>query len=74
MKYCKKCGVLYSDLLDACPKCGSMPGSAEEPDDSAPEAPKSTVRRQWIALVIGIPALILILYAAGYMLKSGSLR
>ena len=74
MKFCKKCGVLYSDLLDACPKCGSMPGSEEEQENSAPEAPKSTVRKQWIALVIGIPSLILLLYFAGYLLKSGSIR
>ena len=74
MKYCKKCGVLYSSLLDACPKCGAMPGSAEESESTAPEAPKATVRRQWIALIIGIPALILILYLAGYLLKSGAVR
>ncbi len=74
MKYCKKCGVLYSDLLDACPKCGSMPGSVNDSEVSSPEAPKSSVRRQWVALIIGIPSLILILYFAGYLLKSGSLR
>ncbi len=70
MKYCRKCGVLYSDLLDACPKCGSMPGSEDSSNSSAPEAQKSTVRKQWIAIVIGIPALILLLYGAGYFIKS----
>jgi hypothetical protein len=56
MKYCKKCGVLYT--TDVCPKCGVIQPEASEPPDSAP--PK-TVRRQWIALVIAIPAAILLI-------------
>ncbi len=56
MKYCKKCGVLYT--TDVCPKCGVIKPEASEPPDSAP--PK-TVRRQWIALVVAIPAAILLI-------------
>ena len=62
MKYCKKCGVLYSDLLDVCPKCGV---ETEDPNALPPkEAPKSVRVRQWIGIIIGIPALIAVLYAA----------
>lgn len=56
MKYCKKCGVLYA--TDVCPKCG-----IKEPEQS-PIAEKSdphTLKRQWIALLIAIPAAILII-------------
>ena len=54
MKYCKKCGVLYT--TDVCPKCGVI-----APDPSAEEQrPRdpAEVRRNWIALLIGIPAFI----------------
>ncbi len=60
MKYCKKCGVLYSDLLDVCPKCGV---ETEDPNALPPkEAPKSVRVRQWIGIVIGIPLMIGVLY------------
>lgn len=60
MKYCKTCGVLYSGLLEQCPKCNATLAAHEEPP--APEAPKKVRLRQWIALCIGIPALIGVLY------------
>ncbi len=63
MKYCKKCGVLYSSLLPQCPKCNTAIAEhdrAEQPE--APEAPKATRIRQWIGIVVGIPALIFFLY------------
>jgi rRNA maturation protein Nop10 len=56
MKYCKKCGVLYT--TDVCPKCGVLKPEASEPPEPAPQ---KTVRRQWIALVIAIPATILLI-------------
>jgi len=66
MKYCKKCGVLYSDLLDACPKCG-IP--LEDPDAEAPKlAAKGVKIRQWIGLCVGIPAFIGVLYLVIYYL------
>ena len=61
MKYCKKCGVLYSGLLEQCPKCNTLLLDYVEPP--APEASKDTKVRQWIAICVGIPALIGILYA-----------
>ncbi len=64
MKYCKKCGVLYT--TDVCPKCGiAVPESSEPP---APSDPK-TVRKQWIALAIAIPAAILLIMGVLYLLK-----
>ena len=63
MKYCKKCGVLYSSLLEQCPKCNTAltehDSSAQAP---APEASRQTKVRQWIALILGVPALIFFLY------------
>ena len=65
MKYCKTCGVLYT--TDVCPKCGVLTPDGSE-TENAPE-PK-TVRRQWIALILAIPALILLIMGVVYLLKS----
>ena len=50
MKYCKKCGVLYS--TDVCPKCGVLTPDPEAMEQR-PRDPRE-VRRNWIALLIGI--------------------
>ena len=65
MKYCKKCGILYT--TDVCPKCG-----IEEPEElPEPEAPdKQTLVRQWIGLIVGIPLFIMAIYVVIYMLYS----
>jgi predicted RNA-binding protein with PUA domain len=62
MKYCKKCGVLYT--TDVCPKCG-----VTVPEDLPPAVPADpkTVRRQWIALLIAIPAAILLIMGVIYL-------
>lgn len=64
MKYCKKCGVLYSSLLPQCPKCNTA--ISEHADEleaaDAPEAPRAVKIRQWVAIVVGVPALIFFLY------------
>ncbi len=65
MKYCKKCGVLYT--TDVCPKCGVV-APADSPE-SEPANPQ-TVRRQWIALCIAIPAAILLIMGVLYLLKT----
>lgn len=65
MKYCKKCGVLYT--TDVCPKCGvAVP---ENSDPQSPADPK-TVRKQWIGLVIAIPAAILLIMGVLYILHT----
>lgn len=63
MKYCKKCHILYSGYAAACPKCGADKAAAEAKDARAESEPdKKTVRRDWLWLVIGIPALIVVMY------------
>jgi uncharacterized membrane protein YvbJ len=64
MKYCKKCGVLYT--TDVCPKCGVTVPEQQEPQ---PAAERKTVRRQWIALIIAIPAAILIITGVLHLLQ-----
>ena len=66
MKYCKKCGVLYSGLLDHCPKCDPLIAAHVEPP--APEADKRTRVKQWVGLAVGIPLLILFLYGIGLLI------
>ena len=56
MKYCKTCGVLYT--TDVCPKCGVTEPPKEEPQDM-PSAKET--RNRWIALLIAIPASILLI-------------
>lgn len=67
MKYCKKCGVLYSEVLECCPKCNEKLETALEDATRAPK--KNEVRRSWIAILIGIPALILFLYCVGWSMQ-----
>ncbi|MDD3401231.1 MAG: hypothetical protein PHT58_06360 [Eubacteriales bacterium] len=64
MKYCKKCGVLYS--TDVCPKCGII--YPNEDEQKPVVASKDKIKHQWIALVIGIPALIAALYLVIYFI------
>ncbi len=66
MKYCKKCGVLYA--TDVCPKCGIVQPESQE-TEQAP-ADSRTVRRQWIALLIGIPAFILAIILIVYLFRT----
>ncbi len=56
MKYCKKCGVLYT--TDVCPKCGILKPEGEQPQKQASDR---EIRRGWISLVIAIPAAILLI-------------
>lgn len=65
--FCKTCGTLYTDSLGGCPKCNALKleeeqNRAAQQADSAPEgSDKKTVVRQWIFILIGIPAFILAL-------------
>lgn len=69
MKYCKKCGVLYSGLLERCPKCNAVLEEHREDQAPAPEAPRETKVKQWIGICIGIPAMIALFYLLAYGLK-----
>ena len=65
MKYCKKCGVLYT--TDVCPNCGIL--LEDEQNVQQQVLDKKVVRRQWIALLIGIPAFILAIIAIVRLFK-----
>lgn len=62
MKYCKKCGVLYS--TGVCPKCGIETPAETDQKQAAEltEEEKKKQKRDWIALIIGIPAFIAVIY------------
>lgn len=64
MKYCKACGVLYS--TDVCPKCGIIEPPEEE--RTAPPAAPNRTKLQWLAIIIGIPAMIAVFYLTFYLL------
>ena len=74
MKFCKQCGTLYDDSNVDCPRCTAK---ALEPDcdtlayDSTMDEEKAAKLRKksWIQLIIGVPALIGVIYLAGYLLK-----
>lgn len=68
MKYCKNCGVLYS--TEVCPKCGiEMPKEPETPREMT-EEDKKKQKKDWIALLIGIPAFIGIIYLVIWLYTS----
>lgn len=70
MRYCKRCGVLYSDGNACCPKC-----NAALTDYVPPEPPAAEGRarvRQWIALCAGIPAMIAVFYLFFWLIKSAA--
>ena len=64
MKFCKKCGTLYGCSLGVCPRCNAkdVAGQAEQAEQSQAAASAKTVKRQWIAILLGVPGLILFLY------------
>lgn len=74
LKFCKSCGTLYDEARVECPKCAAR---ALEPDydeltynREMNEAEADRLRRKsWIQLIIGVPALIGVLYLAGYLIK-----
>lgn len=66
MKYCKNCHILYSSCAAACPKCGIKPQRQQEQTPADGKA----VRRDWLWLVIGIPALIGAIYLIALFIKA----
>ena len=67
MKYCRNCHILYSSQAAACPKCGIAQPKAEE-QEASPE--RNEVRRDWLWILIGVPALIGVVYLLILLLKS----
>ncbi len=69
MKICPKCKTVYSSYAAACPRCGIQ--QPERPDDVAP-APKERVRRDWIWILVGVPAFIGLIYLILWIMKLAS--
>ena len=64
MKFCKKCGCLYS--TEVCPKCGiAMPEPEDERELSEEE--KQEKKRNWIGILIGFPLFIGAIYLIIYL-------
>lgn len=74
MKYCKRCGVLYSDAAKDCPRCKipleTVPdGVVMKPEDISPEELKERKKKDWIAICIGVPVLFGIIFGIYYLMK-----
>ena len=70
MQFCKKCGTLYSKSLPCCPKCNPELDRQADIESLAPQADKKTIRRQWIAILIAVPTMILLTYLVGGFMQS----
>ena len=70
MRFCKKCGTLYGSSLPCCPKCNTMLDEQENYTANAPKADEKVIRRQWIAIIIAVPTLILLTYLVGGFMQS----
>ncbi|MBQ3552277.1 MAG: hypothetical protein IJA35_03860 [Clostridia bacterium] len=67
MKRCKKCGTVYSSICGECPKCFDPETFVEEEKDECGDTQK---RNSWIALIIGIPLFMIVIYALYYVIKT----
>lgn len=74
MKYCKRCGVLYSDAAKDCPRCKipleTVPeGVVMNREDIPEEEYKQIRKKNWIGIAIGVPALFGLIYLLYYIMK-----
>ncbi|MDL2258492.1 hypothetical protein LJC42_05000 [Eubacteriales bacterium OttesenSCG-928-K08] len=74
MPFCKSCGTLYTKSLGVCPKCNAEQKMEEQnleatPADESPAEAKRHTRRRWLAILLGIPALIVFIYLMGLFMK-----
>lgn len=70
MKYCRACGVLYAEGNACCPKCNAMLEEHDQPE--APAAERPARLRQWLALCVGIPAMIAVFYLLFWLIRSAA--
>ena len=69
LKHCDKCGTFYNDELEQCPKCFPVSDLIRGAEQNAPKPEKATLKKQWIAILIGIPVMILLYYLVIGILK-----
>ena len=69
VKHCEKCGTFYNDQLEQCLKCFPASELMQEAEKTAQEPDRKTLRNHWIAILIGIPSLILLYYVVISILK-----
>ncbi len=69
MKRCPSCKTFYSSYAAACPKCGIRRSEAELAEVSKSAPSKKEVRRDWLWIVIGVPALIGVIYLIIWIMK-----
>lgn len=77
MKICRKCGTLYRNKEGECPKCSAnkliADGTAQNAEIntqmSEEEAAKAR-KKAWIEIIIGIPALIGLIYLIMFAIKA----
>lgn len=72
MPFCKACGTYYTKSLGVCPKCNEAEVLAQlesepTPPQEPPEGQRNALRRRWLGIVLGIPALIAFIYALYYI-------
>ena len=69
LKHCDKCGTYYNDQLGQCPKCFPVSDLIRTAEQNAPKPEKRTLKKQWLAILIGIPVMILLYYLVIGLLK-----
>lgn len=69
MKHCKSCGTFYSDAAGVCPRCNaSLEQIPDAPKLSGDEL-KARRKKDWIGVLIGVPALIGLIYVLYFLIK-----
>ncbi|MBQ3108708.1 MAG: hypothetical protein IJP37_01450 [Clostridia bacterium] len=74
MKYCPRCGVLFSDAANECRRC-KIPlemvpdGVVMKEGDITPEELKEKKKKDWIAICIGVPVLFGIIFGIYFLMK-----
>ncbi len=74
LKHCDKCGTFYNDQLEHCPKCFPASELIQDAEKNARKPDSGTLRKQWVAILIGIPSLILLYYLIIGVLKLAASR
>lgn len=69
MKFCKKCGTLYDDKNMECPKCAAEALEPAPPAEMTEAELTAARKRDWIWILIGVPAFMGFIYLIYYILR-----